>query len=109
MANDVYVIGDIGTQFQTRILQRDPDTNALTPVDLTTFTTTLFEFQKEDGTIIQKTANVLGDPTNGQLEYLSEPTLAVVGEHGTWHFRPTIEKTGVILTARDWIEFLVVE
>lgn len=89
---------------------RNPADNTLSPLDLTTFTTTEIQFLKTDGSIITKTATKVTPPgVDGVLEYLSEDDLAVIGEHGTWSRRGRVSKVGTIKTGVNWLEFLVVE
>ena len=108
-ANEEYVIGDLGTQFRVTLTVRNATTNALTPLDLTTFTTIEMQFKKTNGDVITKPATVVAPATNGQIEYLSETDLAVEGEHGTWARRGRVSKVGSIVTGVNWIEFLVID
>ena len=110
-ANETYVIGDKGIQFRVTMTVRNSATNALTPLDLTPFVgqTLQMEFLKTDGTLIPKTASIVGAPTAGVLEYLSEADLATTGDHGTWHRRGRVENVGTTITGKNWIEFTVVE
>lgn len=110
-ANETYVIGDRGIQFRVTMTVRNPADNTLSPLDLTPYVgeTTEMEFLKTDGTLITKPATIVAPATSGVLEYLSEPTLAVTGEHGTWHRRGKLTNVGTTITGKNWIEFTVVE
>lgn len=81
-ANEIHV-GDIGTAFDVTLYDGDD------VVDLTGYTSLIFNFIKPDGTCMPKTAVPKTDGTDGILRYIT--IIGDLDQAGTWILQAVVE------------------
>lgn len=73
-------LNDVGVRIKATIYDLDGNV-----VDLSSYTTLTFNFEKPDGSIIPKTASLSTDGMDGQVEYITES--GVIDQIGIWNFQ----------------------
>lgn len=80
-------VGDIGTDFEVSLV--DDSTDPATAVDLTGYTTLELIFRRADGTILTKTASVVGVDTDGVIQYVTTD-VADLNSEGTYRIQAKV-------------------
>lgn len=97
MSKNEVRVGDVGTSIEMQVLKQDDQ-----PYDIGDATLLEFKFQKPDGTVITRTADVLvdSDPADGWVQYITAAD--DLDQIGTWLYQVYIEKGSSVKHHTDY-------